>query len=97
VVSHQIDLSAPFGPEWNAHWALGDAAWRLVRGRRTIENRAPRSAYLAACARHGLDVLAADSAPAPAGVPAERLAPRFAALPAEDHAARGVHLVARTR
>jgi SAM-dependent methyltransferase len=97
VISHQIDLASPFGPEWNASWALGDLAWRVVRGRRTIENRAPRSAYLAACARHGFEVLGAVADVAGTGVPAARLAPRFAALPAEDYATRGLHLVARVR
>jgi SAM-dependent methyltransferase len=97
LLSHQIDLRSPFGPEWNAHWAVGDALWRVVRGRRPIENRAPRSAYLALCARHGFEVLAALATPAPPGVPAARLAPRFAALPAADHAACGLHLVARAR
>jgi SAM-dependent methyltransferase len=97
ILSHQIDLTAPFGPEWNAHWALGDVAWRVVRGRRTMQNRAPRSAYLAACARHGFEVLAAIPDVAAAGVPATRLAPRFAALPAEDYVTRGLHLVARVR
>jgi hypothetical protein len=97
IMSHQIDLSSPFGPEWNAHWALGDTMWKIVRGRRTIENRAPQSAYVAACARNGFEVLAVCPTPAPPGVPASRLAPRFAALPAEDYRARGTHLVARAR
>jgi hypothetical protein len=98
LVSHQIDFSAAFGPEWNAHWAVGDAAWRVVVGRRpSYENRVPLSGYLELCARHGFDVLAADPTPAEGGVAPERLAPRFRALPPADYAARGVHLIARRR
>ena len=98
VMSHQIDLSAAFGPEWNAHWAVGDAAWALVVGRRPhYENRVPLSGYLELCAQHGFEVLLAEPTPAGAGVARERLAPRFRGLPAADYAARGVHLIARKR
>lgn len=96
VMSHQIDCAAPFGPEWNAHWGAGDAAWALVVGRRPhYENRVPLSGYLALCARHGFEVLAAEATPAAPGLSPDRLAPRFRALPAADYAARGVHLIAR--
>lgn len=98
VMSHQIDLMAPFGPEWNAHWAVGDAAWALIVGRRPYyENRVPLSGYLELCARHGFEVLATHVTPAPPGLTRDRLAPRFRALPAADYTARGVHLVARKR
>lgn len=98
VMSHQIDCAAPFGPEWNAHWAVGDAAWALIVGRRPhYENRVPRSGYLDLCARHGFEVLAAEATPAGPGLARDRLAPRFRTLPAADYAARGVHLVARKR
>ncbi len=98
MVSHQIDFSAAFGPEWNAHWAVGDAAWALVVGRRpSYENRVPLSGYLELCGRHGFEVLAAEVVPAGAGVARGRLAPRFRDLPAADFEARGVHLIARKR
>lgn len=98
VMSHQIDFAAPFGPEWNAHWAVGDSAWTLVVGRRPhYENRVPLSGYLELCTRHGFDVLVAEATPAGPGLPRHRLAPRFRALPDTDYAARGVHLVARKR
>lgn len=98
VMSHQIDLSGPFGPEWNAHWAVGDAVWRVIRGRRPVyENRVPLSGYLRRCERHGFAVLAAVAEPAVGGVAPSRLAGRFRSLPEADHAARGVHLIARKR
>jgi hypothetical protein len=98
LMSHQIDLSAPFGPEWNAHWAVGDATWALIVGRRPhYENRVPLSGYLDLCARHGFEVLAAEAAPAGPGVGRERLAPRFRGLPEADYRARGVHVIARRR
>jgi hypothetical protein len=98
MISHQIDFAAAFGPEWNAHWAVGDAAWAVIVGRRpSYENRVPLSGYLELCARHGFEVLVAEATPAGAGVARERLAPRFRDLPAADYAARGVHLIARRR
>jgi SAM-dependent methyltransferase len=98
LMSHQIDLSAPFGPEWNAHWAVGDATWALIVGRRPhYENRVPLSGYLELCARHGFEVLAAEATPAGPGVSRERLAPRFRDLPEADYRSRGVHLIARRR
>lgn len=98
VLSHQVDLSAPFGQPWNAHWAAGDAVWRVIRGRRPYyENRVSLSGYLALCERAGFAVLAADVTPAPGGLGRGAVAPRFRALPDTDFAAAGVHLVARKR
>lgn len=97
-LSHQIDFSAAFGPEWNAHWAAGDTTWALVVGRRpSYENRVPLSGYLELCARHGFEVLAAEITPAGQGLGRDRVAPRFRDLPETDYAARGVHLIARRR
>ena len=98
LMSHQIDFAAPFGPVWNAHWAVVDAVWAIVVGRRPpYANRVPLSGYLELCARHGFEVLAADTTPSGPGVARERLAPRFRDLPDADYAARGVHLIARKR
>ena len=99
AMSHQIDFSAAFGPEWNAHWAVGDAAWALIVGRRPhYENRVPLSGYLELCARHGFDVVAAEVTPADTpGVTPDRLAAAFRGLPGPDYTARGVHLIARKR
>jgi SAM-dependent methyltransferase len=98
LMSHQVDFTAPFGPEWNAHWAVGDAAWALITARRPhYENRVALSGYLELCARHGFEVLAAEATPSGPGVARGRLAPRFRALPDADYQARGVHLVARKR
>jgi hypothetical protein len=98
VISHQINLASPFGREWNAHWAVGDAAWRIVRGRRPhYENRVPLSEYVRLCADHGFKVLVARVTHAPEGVARGRLAPRFRELAAEDYTATNVHLLARKR
>ena len=98
VMSHQVDLSAPFGLEWNAHWAAGPLAWRLILGRRPhYENRVPLSGYLAACERAGFVVLAADTTPAAGGLGRDDVAPPFRELPDTDFAAASVHLIARKR
>jgi hypothetical protein len=97
VFSHQIDFTGPFGPEWNAHWTVSNTLWRVIRGKRVMENRAPLSAYLTLCERHGFELLANIRTPAESGVARPRLAPGLRDLPEEDYSTVGVHLVARRR
>lgn len=98
VMSHQIDFSHPLGREWNAHWRIGDSAWRLARGRRPYYyNRLSLSAYEKLLDRAGFRVVAAVPVPGEPSVPREALAPRFRHLPATDLVTSGVHLMALKR
>src|SRR5436305_500844 len=58
VMSHQVDFSGPGGQPWNHHWAYGDLAWRIMRGRRPCyENRVSLSRYVALFEEAGCEVI----------------------------------------
>ena len=97
VMSHQINFAFPGGEQWNHHWRYSDAAWRVVRGKRPFyENRAPLSTYLQLCAQNGFEVMSVKRE-RKAGLPRERVAPRFRDLPEDDFTTASAHIVAVKR
>jgi hypothetical protein len=52
IASHVIDFqSHGMTSEWNAHWAIDDRVWHIMRGRRlSLLNRLPYAAHLAIAA-----------------------------------------------
>jgi hypothetical protein len=97
VMSHQINFSFRGGAEWNHHWRYSDAAWRVVLGNRPFfENRVPLSTYLTLCEQNGCEVLSVNRLEQ-AGLPRERVAPRFRDLPEEDFTSAAAHIVAIKR
>ena len=94
VMSHQIDFSCPGGSPWNHHWRYGDAAWRLIRGRRPYYvNRAALSDYLALFERAGCRVAGVEPVRAP-GLGRDRVAKRFRGRTDEDFETAAALIVA---
>ena len=97
IMSHQIDFSFPLGAEWNHHWHYPEAAWRVLRGnRQAFENRAPLSVYLQLCDEYDFQVVSVKGVEQ-AGLPREKVAPRFRDLPEADFATSSAHIVAVRR
>jgi hypothetical protein len=96
VMSHHIDFSCPGADAWNHHWAYGDVAWSLVRGKRPYYvNRAPLSEYVAlletmGCSVVGIERLVRD------GLSRDQAAARFRELPEQDfHTASALLVVVK--
>ena len=98
AMSHQVNLAFPDTEHWNQHWAYGELAWKIIRGRRPYYvNRVPASEYLRLCERHHFEVVAVRPVVADGGVPRAKLPRRFRNLPATDYSTRAVHFVAVRR
>jgi hypothetical protein len=98
AMSHQVNLAFPDTEHWNQHWAYGELAWKIIRGRRPYYvNRVPASEYLRLCERYGFEVAAVTPVAAEEGVPRVKLPRRFRDLPASDYTTRAVHFVAVKR
>jgi hypothetical protein len=98
VMSHQVNLAFPDCERWNQHWAYGDSAWTVIRGRRPyFVNRVPASEYARLCDEHGFDLVSARRVVDRAGVDRARLARRFRGLSEEDLTTRALHFVAVKR
>ena len=97
TMSHSIDFSCHnLTREWNGHWMLGDAAWRIVRGTRGyLINREPLSTHLALLAKYRFEPVRVDSRRAPVS-DAFRPAKRFQSMSDEDRFTRGVFLQAKS-
>ena len=95
-ISHQIDFrSHGTASSWDAHWALPDWLWRLVRGRRAyLINRQPISTHRALLDGHGFRVVFEQPVELPRIVVDGRLAPRFRRIPASDLGTSGAFLQA---
>jgi hypothetical protein len=98
AMSHQVNLAFPDTEHWNQHWAYGELAWKIIRGRRPYYvNRVPASEYLRLCQSNGLEVRAVRPVSAPKGVPYEDLPQRFRHLPPSDYTTSAVHFIAVKR
>lgn len=93
IMSHNIDLSCPGGTEWNHHWAYGDLAWSIIRGKRPYyKNRVPLSEYIKLfeavnCRCIGIERLIRN------GLPRKATAPRFHGLTEDDFCTAGALIV----
>lgn len=60
IISLQVDYSSMgITKDWNGHWALGQATWRIMEGKRPFfANRLTHSEIKTAALIHGLEVLA---------------------------------------
>jgi len=97
VMSHQVDFTSPGGQPWNHHWAYGDLAWRIMRGRRPCyENRVSLSRYVALFEEAGCEVIGVERVEQ-LGLQAEHVAPRFRKLPASDFSTSAALIVAIKR
>lgn len=98
-MSHQTDfLSRGITPEWNGHLQFGEAAWRVIRGRRPFfTNRACLSTHLALADRHGFDAVAVLKRGADGGIDRSRLAPRWQGISDEDLNCAHAFIIARKR
>jgi len=97
VMSHQVDFSGPGGQPWNHHWAYGDLAWRIVRGRRPCyENRVSLSRYVALFEEAGCEVIGVERVEQ-LGLQPAHVAPRFRKLPESDFSTAAALIVAIKR
>jgi SAM-dependent methyltransferase len=85
-MSHQIDFtSLQTAPEWNGHLRFGEAAWKVMAGRRPYYvNRERLTTHLDALRRHGFAVIAALRGRGGDGLSRHELAPRWRDIPEED-------------
>ena len=85
-VLHMIDFRAHhLSDAWNGHWAYGNLAWKLLRGKRPfLLNREPLSTHLSLLEECGFDAVCAKRTAQPPDVPRERLAARFRDMPEDD-------------
>lgn len=94
-MSHAIDFkSHGVTRDWNGHWTVAAATWKLVRGRRPyFINRLPHSAHLETLRQAGFRIVLDVVTEAPALARAT-LAPEFAGLPEEDLRIDGAFVIA---
>lgn len=85
-MSHVVDFSSHgLTRSWNGHWAVPDAAWALIRGRRPyLINREPLSTHIRLLERAGFRILEVIPRSGAAGIGRARIARRFASLTDED-------------
>ena len=93
LMSHTIDFrSHGLTKDWNGHWTLSDAIWKLMRGRRPyFINRLPYSAHKDAIWNCGF-TMSFEEVRAAAPLKRRRLAPRFSYLSDSDLMTSGVYL-----
>jgi SAM-dependent methyltransferase len=98
IMSHSIDFSShDVTRAWNGHWALGDTAWRLIRGDRPyLINRQPLSRHLNLLEQYGFDVVNVESRREAVST-SFRPARRFRSMSDDDVRTRGAFVVARAR
>lgn len=94
-MSHAIDFkSHGLTRDWNGHWTVGAAAWKLLRGRRPyLINRLSHSAHVRALRQAGFRVVAETVTEGPPLARAA-LAPEFAGLPDDDLCIDGTFVLA---
>lgn len=95
-MSHTVDFrSHDLTRSWNGHWALGDRAWRIVRGRRSyLINREPLSFHLALLTKYRFEVVGLDRRTGQLD-PTFRAAKRFRSLNMDDLSTSGAFIQAR--
>ncbi len=96
VMTHVIDFSSHrLTATWWGHWAIPDALWWVIRGRRPfLINRQPLSRHRELLGTAGFELLSETSYPGEGAVPRGRLAPRFRTLSDADRGTRGATMVA---
>ncbi|MGH7819825.1 MAG: hypothetical protein ACREQ9_08635 [Candidatus Binatia bacterium] len=96
-MSHQIDFRRHgLASAWNGHWAYSDFTWKVIRGTRVyLLNRRTASVHRELVRRSGFDIVYEQPVFTPGGLPRERLARGYAAVPEEDLRTSGLFLVAR--
>lgn len=97
VMSHLIDLrSHGLTKEWNGHWSISDAMWKVMRGKRSfLINREPCSAHLEHIRRCGFEILYVAQRRDTLGIRRERLSKRFQRLSDDDFTCNTVFIQAR--
>ena len=95
-MTHVIDFSSHrLTATWWGHWAIPDALWWVIRGRRPfLINRQPLSRHRELLGTAGFELLSETSYPGEGAVPRGRLAPRFRTLSDADRGTRGATMVA---
>ena len=98
-MSHQTSfVSCGVTPEWNGHLQFGEAAWKIIRGRRPFfVNRARLSTHLELADRHGFDVIQVLKRSDPGGIDRSHLAPRWRGMSEEDFHCAHAFIIARKR
>jgi len=97
IASHLIDFqSHGMTSEWNAHWAIDDRVWHIMRGRRPyLLNRLPYAAHLAIAAEWGFTpIMEMKNKRFDGLIPAD-FAPRFRKIGDEDARTAMVFVILR--
>jgi len=96
-LSHQVDFkSHELTAEWNGHWTISDAMWKLMRGRRAyLLNREPHSTHLRMLAECGFKVFRDQTFVLPSRLERRQLAQRFREMSADDLNTAGAFIQAR--
>lgn len=94
---HHVDFDCHWtARRWNGHWGHGDAAWRVLRGRRPyLINKAPCAWHLRAMRDHGLQPVLVRREYREDGIAREALALRYRDLEDEDLRTAAAMIVAR--
>ncbi|HXW70699.1 MAG TPA: methyltransferase domain-containing protein [Methylocella sp.] len=97
IASHLIDFfSHGLTKDWNGHWAVGDAAWSALRGRRPyLLNRMPYSEHLRLAKKSGFEIIFEKRNKRFDGLIASQFSDRFANITDEDARLRMVYVVMR--
>ncbi|SFD26820.1 methyltransferase domain-containing protein [Tropicimonas isoalkanivorans] len=85
-MTHLIDFSShTLTKAWNGHWAVGDATWSLVRGKRPyLINRVSRSGHLDLMRKYGMEIVKEVKFTRNDGLDREQFRPAFRNMPEED-------------
>ena len=96
LMSHRIDYTCHgLTHDWNGHWTVSDAMWKVVRGQRAyLINRLPHSAHIKAMRNCGMEVVCESIT---SGPPLGRaaIARRFSDFSGDDLSTAGAFVVAR--
>jgi hypothetical protein len=95
--THLIDFSSHnLTKHWNGHWALGPAAWALIRGRRPyLINRMWRSHHISLMRRHGLELVSETKFERSDGLRRDAFKQPFSGMPPADESTAMSFVVVR--
>ena len=96
LISHVIDFkSHGFTKNWNGHWCLSNAEWKIIRGGRIYAiNRQPLSVHMNLLEKYGFDVLEKKIKNKETKISRSDLAREFKQLSQDDLCASGVYICA---
>ena len=99
IATHLIDFqSHGLARHWNGHWALDEATWTVLRGRRPyLINRRWRGNHVEIMKHNGFEILEELHFHRDDGLPLGRLADQFADMSEEDATIAMSFVVARKR